>query len=125
KRSSQGSPTRTRRMYGRWVSEDRELRWPELTPASGGHTTRSSLTIAVGMGRTPTTTTTGMTPSTTASVTLEETIRLSHAMIMVTGPIPLALWWATMALEPRLEWRLARNGSAAAIWTRATAHRRD
>ena len=48
RRSSRASLTRTRRMYGRWVSGVRESRLLALIPASAGRITRSSLTTAAG-----------------------------------------------------------------------------
>src|SRR6476659_7153733 len=76
RQSSRGSLTRTRRMYGRWVSGARESRLLALIPASAGRITRSNLTIAAGTESLPITITTGMIPSTTALVILAVTIRL-------------------------------------------------
>ena len=88
RRSSRASLTRTRRMYGRWVSGARESRLRALTPASAGRITRSSLTTAAGTELLPITITTGTTPFTTASVIPAGTIRLSLAMITAMALIP-------------------------------------
>src|ERR1700730_10966746 len=77
RRLNRASVIRMRRMYGRWDSEVRELRWPELTLASVGLITRSSLIIAAGTESPPITITTGMIPFTTASETRAVTIRPS------------------------------------------------
>ena len=87
RQSSRASLTRTRRMYGRWVSGARESRLLALIPASAGRITHSSLTIAAGTESLPITITTGMIPSTTALATLAGTIRLSLAMITVMALI--------------------------------------
>src|SRR6478672_11118183 len=125
RQSSRGSLTRTRRMYGRWVSGARESRLLALIPASFGRITHSSLTIAAGTESLPITITTGMTPSTTALVILAVTIRLSLAMIMAMALIPSALQLATTAWAIKLEWRPERGGLVAVTWTRATGPRPD
>src|SRR4029453_5491714 len=111
-------------MCGRWDSEARALRELELTRASAGLITRSSLTTAAGMDRTPITITTGMTPFTTALEILAETIRLSLATTLVMARTRSAPQLATMEWVTRSVWRRRQNGSAAVTWTKVMARRR-
>src|SRR5262249_5632776 len=117
--------TRMRQTFGRSDSWGKGLLWQPQIAAHVGPITRSSLIIAAGTVKMPTTIITGTTQYMTAWVILAGTIQLSLAMTQAIALTRLEQSSATMAQVIRLAWRLAQNGSAAVTWTWVTVRQRD
>ena len=123
RRSSRGSLTRTRLMFGRSGSRGR-LSWlPVRIPVFAGHITRSSLITVAGTESTRITILAGMTAFIPVAAFADLT-RQSLVTISSMAAIQQAQRSETMAGPTRSAWRPAQSGLLAVTWTRATAHRR-